>query len=129
MSNGCNKELKERKECIGTSNCPTAPVSTYNSRNPPDEENVPDDDTSKEGEGEGDGDEDIEDDPECELSEWNQDDCSCEDGQGDKFMRREFKKNRNKKSCMRKYQNVKLKKPCEESDCHDGSTTMKVRFF
>lgn len=69
----------------------------------------------------------------CELTEWSDEGCTCENGQ--KREHRLFKKEKYKKGCLKKYPNVKFEKyvNCGMSDCTENgqveSSTRKACYL
>lgn len=129
---GCREQLQEKEDCVGK-RCPS---SRDNNRNANDNRNDDDDDGKNDNQAGSAEEEDVEtqveNDPECNPTEWNEDEeCSCDSGQGQRKLTREFKKN--KKLCLKRYPTFELEKfeSCETPDC-DGSkgetTTQKVSF-
>lgn len=66
----------------------------------------------------------------CEMTEWSDEGCTCENGQ--KREHRTFKNARNLKACKRRYPNVKFERHvnCGNTDCPAGrdETTRRVKF-
>ena len=70
-------------------------------------------------------------DKECQVTDWKEEDCSCQSGQPKKQSNRKFKNSRNQKRCMVKYPKLLLEKfdDCPATDCNDDeeSTPKPVR--
>lgn len=80
---------------------------------------------NNEQEGGDDDDDDVpSSDPQCEMTDWSDEGCTCENGQ--KREHRKFKNTKYERVCRIRYSNVKIEREvtCGTSDC--PATTRKV---
>ncbi|KAG5677163.1 hypothetical protein PVAND_006944 [Polypedilum vanderplanki] len=121
---GCQEQLQVIEDCT-SQECPSSRDNNFHTNDDDDKDEVKGDSTE-----EKDLEAQIENDSECPLSDWKEDEeCSCDNGQGQKKSTRNFK--RNKKICQRKYPTIELEKmeSCDIPDCDENNeetTTQRI---
>lgn len=135
---GCTVNLIDSRKCEGN-NCPSNNRGSSNrggggGSDRDREPNREDDNNNQRGSDENTNDDNTKndddnnrnevppDDTNCQLSEWSDEGCTCENGQ--KREHREFRAvARNLKGCKRKYQYVELERfvPCVVTDCAESA--------
>lgn len=136
---GCQEKLEDHRDCVGK-NCPSRGGNVNRDRDD-NRESVRESINNQRGGGGSaevqnndldDEDEVPSSDTTCEMTEWSDEGCTCENGQ--KREHRTFKNARNLKACKRRYQNVKFERVvnCGNTDCPVGGrddTTRRVKII